>query len=73
MQVDESFLEALLDDVLGVFSDAAEASRNAQKSLLMPGDQSFEGPSISTLGGKDEGRSVVLARDVLSLRIRKCA
>jgi hypothetical protein len=27
--------------------------------------------SISTFGGKDEGRFVVLAHDVLSLRIRK--
>jgi hypothetical protein len=66
--VDESFLEALLDDVLGVFSDAAEASRNTQKSLLMPGDQNFEGPSISTLGGMDKSRFFILRRDVRSQR-----
>jgi hypothetical protein len=67
--VDESFLEALLDDVLRVFSDAAEASRNTQKSLLMPGDQNSEGPSISTLGGMDKSRFLILVRDVRSQRV----
>jgi hypothetical protein len=36
--VDESFLEALLDDVFRVFPDGAEASRNTQKPSLVARD-----------------------------------
>jgi hypothetical protein len=71
--VDESFLKALLDDVFCVFSDSCEASRNGSHPPLVTLDENFKCMSISTFGGKDEGRFVVLARGVLSLRIRKLA
>jgi hypothetical protein len=41
--------------------------------LLVTLDENFKCVSISTFGGKDEGRFFVLACDVLSLRIRKLA
>jgi hypothetical protein len=71
--VDESLLEALLDDVFRVFSDACEASRNAENPSLVTLDENFKCLFISTFGGKDERRFFVPARDVLSLHIRKLA
>jgi hypothetical protein len=71
--VDKSFLKALLDDVFCVFPDSCEASRNGQQPSLVALDEHFKCVSISTFGGKDEGRFVVPARDILLLRIRKLA
>jgi hypothetical protein len=69
----EGFLEVLLDDIFCVFPDPCEASRNGQNPSLVALDENFKCLSISTFGGKDEGRFSVLARDVLSLLIRKLA
>jgi hypothetical protein len=71
--VDESFLEALLHDVFCIFSDAGEASRNGENPLVVTPDQNFKCLSISTLGGNDKCRVFILARGLLSWRIRKLA
>jgi len=68
VEVNESLLQALLDDVFCVFSDACEASRNAEDPLLVTLDEHFECLFISTFGGKDQRAFFILARDVRSLR-----
>jgi hypothetical protein len=50
----ESFLKALLHDILGVFSPAGHAPRNEENPLLVTFDQDLEGFSISVLRGSDE-------------------
>jgi hypothetical protein len=62
--VDKSFLEALLDDVFGVFSDAAEAARNIQKPLLVTRDQNFKGPLVSDFGGSEKSGFFIPVRNV---------
>jgi hypothetical protein len=71
--VDESFLEALLDDVFRVFSDTGETSRNGENPSLVTLDENVECVCVSTFGGKDERRFFVLAREALSLHIRRLA
>jgi len=71
--VHERLLKALLDDIFCVFSDTREASRNTEKPTLVTLNENFKCVSISTFGGKDEGRFFVLACDVPLLRIRKLA
>jgi len=73
VQVDESFLQALLHNVFCVFSDASEASRNSENPSVVTLDENFKCLSISTFGGKDERCFFVLACDVPSLHIRKLA
>jgi hypothetical protein len=52
----ESFLEALLHDILGVFSRAGNAPRNKENPLLVSPDQDFKRVAITVLGGNDERR-----------------
>jgi hypothetical protein len=73
VQVDESFVETLLDDVLCVFLDTGEASHDGKSPSLVTPDENFKCVSISTFGGKDELGFFILARDVLSLCVRKLA
>jgi hypothetical protein len=73
VQVDESFVETLLDDVLCVFLDTGEAPHDGKSPSLVTPDENFKCVSISTFGGKDECRFFVLARDALSLQICKLA
>jgi hypothetical protein len=71
VQVDEGFLQALLDDVFCVFSDTSEASRNGKNPSLVTLDENFKCVSVSTFGSNDERPFFVLVQDILSLRIRK--
>jgi hypothetical protein len=59
VQVDDSFLEALLDDVFRVFSDRCKTSRNGENPSLVTLDENVEGVCVSTFGGKDERRFFV--------------
>ncbi len=52
----ESFLKALLHDVLGVFARAGDAPRNEQNLLLVTFDESLERVPIAVLRGSDEHR-----------------
>jgi hypothetical protein len=51
----ESFLKALLHDILGVFSPAGNAPRDEENPLLVTFDQNLEGFSISVLRGSNQG------------------
>jgi hypothetical protein len=51
----ESFLKALLHDILRVFSPAGNAPRNEENPLLVTFDQDLERFSISVLRGCNEG------------------
>jgi len=51
----ESFLKALLHDILGVFSPAGNAPRNEENPLLVTFDQDLEGLSISVPRGSNQG------------------
>jgi hypothetical protein len=57
-QMDESFLKALLHDILGVFSRAGHAARNKENPLLVSPDQDFKCAAIAAFGGNDERRIV---------------
>ena len=50
----ESFLKALLHDILGVFSRAGDASRNEEDPFLVTFDENLERLSISALRCSDE-------------------
>src|SRR5260370_7096037 len=53
-QMGESFLKALLHDILGVLSRAGNAPCNEENPLLVTFDEDLEGPSISVLRGSAE-------------------
>src|SRR5712675_1253359 len=52
----ESFLKALLHDILGVFSPACNTPRNQENPFLVTFDQDLEGFSTSVLRGSNECR-----------------
>jgi hypothetical protein len=49
-------LEALLHNILGVFSRAGNAPRNDENPLLVSRDQDFKRVAIPAFGGNDERR-----------------
>src|SRR5260370_29246486 len=52
----ESFLKALLHDILGVLSRAGHAPRNEENPLLVSPGQDFKRVAIPAFGGNDERR-----------------
>src|SRR5260370_27594425 len=54
LQVNEGFLEGLLDNVFSIFPNACVAERNPKNLSLLALDQDFKRRFISTLGGSDE-------------------
>jgi hypothetical protein len=52
--VDESCLESLLDNVLGVFQTPCVAEREPKNPLSVAFDDGFKRQVISTFGGSDQ-------------------
>src|SRR6266446_3939162 len=52
----ESFLKALLHDILGVLSRAGHAPRNEENPLLVSPSQDFKRVDIPAFGGNDKAR-----------------